>query len=79
MKTIKLQNKDTHTLCPVPGSAQGLTLPLPEGTEVRYNGKSFKVTKSTEYMSWFKGQKFEVAGASKSTPQEIEIEIALEE
>lgn len=74
-----VKNKDTHTLCPVPGSAPGL-LPLQEGTRVRYQGRTLTVKGSTPYMAWFQEKGgLHVPGASKATPVEIEIEIEIVE
>lgn len=77
MSTIKLMNKDTHSLCPVPGSVPNL-LPLQPGSKVKYGERTFTVKSSTAYMAWFNEKGFEVKGASKGSPQEIEIQLVTE-
>lgn len=73
--TIKLQNKDTHTLCPVPGTVQGATFPMTVGTRIKtQEGQILTVKGSTAYMAWF-NEKVNFVGCSKATPQSMEFEL----
>lgn len=73
-----IQNKDTHTLCPVgglPAAFQvGQTLKVTRGEE----SVTLKVTGVTPYMAFFKGQGALLGifhGATKGTPVSVEVEI----
>lgn len=70
---MKIIVKDTHTLCPI----GGLPTEIQVGTQVELTQdgrkQTFLVTGRTQYMAFFKGQKFEIVGASRATPKEIEI------
>jgi len=69
MKTTTI---DTHSLTP---NSQGIE----EGDKVKVNGKEYTCTRASAYQAFFAKQGFNVPGASKATPVEIELELGASE
>ncbi len=80
MTTLKLV--DTHTICPTP-EGRSFIKGIKAGTKVSVNGKTFttKASKSGEvsaymlYVTESQALSGLLAGASKSTPVEVDVEV----